>query len=167
MPSTCVGVIRTVTRCSPGLPEGVRVGAEVLLGEPVDVVVGALLDDLRRSGNTDPAVHLGRIDDDDRDARVGADVAHLALRCAGELNSTASSVASIQTTVECGEPSCPERRHGADERVVLQERALRVGELSHGISRSRCWRLQSQRTKGSRLTITPFVRDRDDVDPGD
>ena len=87
-----------------GPPERVRVGAEILLGEPVDVLVGALLDDLRRSGDADPAVHLGRIDDDDRDARVGADVAHLR-PLPGELNSTASSVASIHTTVECGEPS--------------------------------------------------------------
>src|SRR5215468_5705516 len=119
--------------CDPLLvrrPPGVLVLAEILLGQAVDLFVGALGGDLDRAADRDPLVGILGVDDGDRGLRVLPEVALLRSPDRGVERDDA--VFGIDPDDRAVRRSVgPDRRHGADVRVLADELAVLLRQLGH------------------------------------
>ena len=152
-----VGEMRTDDARLPFSVRHVPVVAAVLAREPIDLVVGAFFRERRRAGDPEPAQLVGRIDDDERHARIGGEVARL--------GPGPRRVDRYTVVVDVD----PQRgrmrravgtkgRHDADVRV-LEERPLRRRELLHEMAtiRSIAPRARSAISSG---TVTSYFQSR-------
>ena len=92
------------------------------------------LRELGGAGHPDPAVHLLRVDDDERDPGIPLQMTKLE---AAARRVEAHDLVALGVDPDDGRVRRavrPQRRHGADEGIVLQEGALRGGEAGHVVT---------------------------------